>query len=52
MKISIYLFFIKILDAFSVLPVWNFKNTAIDLLPNKATNDEYRYTIHRVYYMD
>ena len=45
MKLSLYLFLISILGVFSVLPVWNLKNTAIDLLPNKNTDESHEYTI-------
>ena len=45
MKLSLYLFLISILGVFSVLPVWNLKNTAIDLLPNKNTAESHEYTI-------
>ena len=45
MKISLYLFFILILYVFPILPVWNIKNTSIDLLPGKTTADNHEYTI-------
>ena len=45
MKFSFYLFIILFLGVFSVLPVWNLKNTAIDLLPNKNTEETHEYKI-------
>ena len=45
MGISFYIFIILILEVFSILPVWNLINTAIDLLPNKNTEEFHEYTI-------
>ena len=45
MKLAIYLFLISFLEVVSVLPVWNLKNTSIDLLPNRTTTEYHEYTI-------
>ena len=45
MKFAFYLFLIILSNVFSVLPVWNLKNTSIDLLPHKTTSEYHEYTI-------
>ena len=45
MKLAIYSFLISFVEVVSVLPVWNLKNTSIDLLPHRTTTEYHEYTI-------